>query len=68
MDDDVLVIETSWPAATIDGDPSIVSGSRTVGGEFVFNLFVGPPGGVSENLTWLRFPLSSGHALAQGQP
>jgi len=39
VDDDVLVIETSWPATTIDGDPGIVPGmlsvSRTVGGEFV---------------------------------
>ncbi len=41
VDDDVLVIETSWPATTIDGDPDIVSGmlsvSRTVGGEFLLN-------------------------------
>ena len=52
VDDDVLVIETSWPATTIDGDPGIVSGmlsvSRTVGGEFLLNLSVGPPGGQGE--------------------
>jgi hypothetical protein len=72
VDDDVLVIETSWPATTIDGDPGIVSGmlsvSRTVGGEFLLNLSVGPPGGAPENFTYLEFPLSSGHALAQGRP
>jgi hypothetical protein len=54
VDDDVLVIETSWPA--------------TVGGEFLLNLSVGPPGGAPENFTYLEFPLSSGHALAQGRP
>jgi hypothetical protein len=30
VDDDVLVIETSWPATTIDGDPGIVSGMLSV--------------------------------------
>jgi hypothetical protein len=68
VDDDVLVIETSWPATTIDGDPGVVSGmlsvSRTVGGEFLLSLSVGPPGGAPENFTYLGFPLSSGHALA----
>ena len=38
VDDDVLVIEISGPATTIDGDPGIVSGmlsvSGIVGGEF----------------------------------
>ena len=30
MDDDLLVIETSWPGTTIDGDPCIVSGMLSV--------------------------------------
>jgi hypothetical protein len=68
----VLVIETCWPATTIDGDPGIVSGilsvSRTVGGEFLLTLSVGPPGGALESFSSLEFPLSSGHALAQGRP
>ena len=53
------------------GMVGIVSGmlsvSRTVGGEFLLNLSVGPPGGVPENCTYLEFPLASGHALAQGR-
>jgi hypothetical protein len=65
------VIGTCWPATSIDGDPGIVSGmlsvSRTVGGEFLFNLSVGLPGGAPENFTYLEFPLSSGQALAQGR-
>jgi hypothetical protein len=68
VDDDVLVIGTCWPATTIDGDPGIVSGmlsvGRTVGGEFLLNLSVGPLGGAPENFSCLEFPLSSGHALA----
>jgi hypothetical protein len=48
VNDDLLVIETSWPGTTIDGDPGIVSGmlsvSRAAGGEFLFNLPVGPAG------------------------
>jgi hypothetical protein len=53
------------------GMVGIVSGmlsvSRTVGGEFLFNLSVGPPGGAPENFIYLKFPLSSGHALAQAR-
>src|SRR5690349_19981864 len=65
VDDHVLMIETSWPATTIDGEPGIVFGtlsvSRAVGGEFLLNLSVGPPGGAPENFTYLEFPLSSDH-------
>jgi hypothetical protein len=53
VDDDLLVIETSWPGTTIDGDPRIVSGllsvSRAAGGEFLLNLSVGPPDGAPED-------------------
>lgn len=68
MDDDVLTIETSWPATTIGGEPGIVSGtlsvSRAADGEFLLNLSVGPPGGAPENFTYLEFPLSADHAQA----
>src|SRR4029077_2647954 len=30
MDDELLVIQIAWPAATIDGDPGIVSGRLSV--------------------------------------
>ena len=33
-----------------------------------YGVSVGPPGGAPENVTYLEFPLSSGHALAQGRP
>jgi hypothetical protein len=46
----------------------MLSVSRTVGGEFLLNLSVGLPGGAPENFTYLEFPLSSGHALAQSRP
>jgi hypothetical protein len=46
----------------------MLSFSRTVDGEFLLNLSVRPPGCAPENLTYLEFPLSSGHALAQGRP
>ena len=66
--DDLLVIETSWPGTTIDGDPRIVSGmllvSRAAGGEFLLNLSVGPPYGVPEDFTYLEFPLSPDDARA----
>jgi hypothetical protein len=68
VDDDLLVIETSWPATTIDGAPGIVSGTlsvnRAADGEFLLNLSVGPPGGASGDFTYLEFPLSSDHAQA----
>jgi len=68
VDDDLLVIETSWPGTTIDGDPRIVSGmlsvSRAAGGEFLLNLSVGPPGGAPEDFTYLEFPLSPDDARA----
>jgi hypothetical protein len=68
VDDDLLVIETSWPATTIDGDPGIVSGTlsvnRAADGEFLLNLSVGPPGCAPEDFTYLEFPLSSDHAQA----
>jgi hypothetical protein len=58
VDDDLLVIETSWPGTTIDGDPGIVSGmlsvSRAAGGEFLLNL----------SSTYLEFPLSPDDARA----
>ncbi len=47
VDDDLLVIETSWPCTTIDGDPRIVadllSVSRATGGGFLLNLSVCSP-------------------------
>lgn len=46
----------------------MLSVSRIVGGEFLLNLSAGPPGGAPENFTYLEFPSSSSHALAQGQP
>ena len=68
VDDDLLVIETSWPGTTIDGDPGIVSGmlsvSRAAGGEFLLNLSVGPSGGAPEAFTYLEFPLSLEDARA----
>ena len=68
VDDDLLVIENSWPGTTIDGDPHIVSGmlsvSRAEGGEFLLNLSVGPPDGAAEDFTYLEFPLSTDDARA----
>ncbi len=68
VDDDLLVIETSWPGATMDGDPRIVSGmlsvSRAAGGEFLLNLPVGPPDGAPEDFTHLEFPLAPDDARA----
>ncbi len=46
----------------------MLSVSRTVGGESLLNLSVGPLGGAPENFTYLEFPLSSGLAVAQGRP
>jgi hypothetical protein len=65
MDDDRLIIETSWPGTTIDGEPGIVSGqlgvNRAVGGEFHLNLAVGPSGGAQRpSTTWnFRSPPST---------
>lgn len=46
VDDDLLVIKTSWPGMTIDGDLGVISGllsvSRAAGGEFLLDLSVGP--------------------------
>ncbi len=68
VDDALLVIETSWPGTTIDGDPQIVSGmlsvSRAAGGEFLLNLPVGPPDGAPEDFTYLEFPLPPDDARA----
>jgi hypothetical protein len=67
VDDDLLVIETSWPGTTIDGDPRIVSGMLSVsraGGEFLLNLSVGPPDGAPEDFTYLEFPLAPDDARA----
>jgi hypothetical protein len=68
VDDDLLVIENSWPGTTIDGDPGIVSGmlsvSRAAGGEFLLNLSVGPAGGAPEDFTYLEFSLSPDDAAA----
>jgi hypothetical protein len=68
VDDDLLVIENSWPGTTIGSDPGIVSGmlsvSRAAGGEFLLNLSVGPPGGVPEDFTYLEFPLTPDDAAA----
>lgn len=68
MDDEVLTIHESWPGATIDGDPGIVTGmltvSRAAGGEFMLNLAVGPHGGTPEEYDYVEFPLSVDHAAA----
>jgi hypothetical protein len=68
MDDDLLIIETSWPGTTIDGEPGIVSGrlgvSRAAGGEFHLNLAVGPSGGAPESFDYVEFLLSAEHAQA----
>lgn len=68
MDDDLLIIETSWPGTTIDGEPGIVSGtlevSRAAGGEFLLNLAVGPSGGAPEDFEYVEFPLSADQAQA----
>jgi hypothetical protein len=68
VDDDLLVIETSWPGTTIDGDPRIVSGmlsaSRAASGEFLLNLPAGPPDGAPEDFTYLEFPSASDDARA----
>jgi hypothetical protein len=66
--DDFLIIETSWPGTTIDGEPGIVSGtlgvSRAAGGEFHLNLAVEPSGGAPETFDYVEFPLSADHAQA----
>jgi hypothetical protein len=68
VDDDLLVIETSWPGTTIDGGPGIVSGmlsvGRAAGGGFLLNLSVGPSGGAPEGFTYIEFPLSPDDARA----
>jgi len=66
--DEVLVIETSWPGTTIDGDPGIVHGSlsisRVAEGGFLLNLTIGPSGGAPEDFDYVEFPLSADHADA----
>jgi hypothetical protein len=68
MYDEVLTIDTDWPATTIDGEPGLVSGSltvsRAVGGEFLLNLVVGPYGARPEECDHVEFPLSANHAKA----
>lgn len=68
MDDDILIINESWPATTIDGEPGLVSGmlglSRAAGGEFVLNLAVGPDGVGPEECDHVEFLLSADHARA----
>ena len=68
VNDDLLVIETSWPGTAIGGDLGIVSGvlsvSRCAGGEFLLNLSAGPSGGAPEAVTYLEFPLSPEDARA----
>ncbi|GAA3310859.1 hypothetical protein [Nonomuraea dietziae] len=68
MDDELLVINESWPATTIDGEPGLVSGllvvSRAANGEFQLNLSVGPHGGAPEECEYVEFPLSAAHAQA----
>jgi hypothetical protein len=68
MNDDLLLIETSWPGTTIDGEPGIMAGSlsvsRAAGDEFLLNLSVGPRGGAPEVFEYVEFPLSSDHAQA----
>jgi hypothetical protein len=68
MDDELLLIEASWPGTTIVGEPGIVSGSLSVssaaGGEFLLNLSVGPAGGRPEEFEYVEFPLSQEQARA----
>jgi hypothetical protein len=63
VDDDLLVIENSWPGTTIDGDPRIVPGMLSVspaaGGEFLLDLSVGPPEAHREPC-WIRGRNESG--------
>ncbi len=47
-----------------DGGRGVNKSARTL----AYGVSVGPPGGAPENFTYLEFPLSSGHALAQGRP
>jgi hypothetical protein len=55
MDDELLVIQTAWPATTIDGDPGIVSGRLSV------SRFAG-----SEFMLAFRSQIRSQHARAPG--
>lgn len=68
VSDELLVIQTSWPGTTIDGEPGIVSGILTVSsvpeGEFLLNLSIGPSGGGAADCYYVEFPLSRDHARA----
>jgi hypothetical protein len=68
MEDEVLVIDESWPGTTIDGEPGLVSGllsvTRAVSGGFLLNLVVGPFGARPEECGHVEFMLSADHAKA----
>lgn len=68
MEDEVLVIDESWPGTTIDGEPGLVAGllsvTRTVSGGFLLNLVVGPAGAHPEECDHVEFLLSADHAKA----
>lgn len=62
------MLTETWPASTIDGEPSIVSGimgvSRSPGGEFLLNLAVGRAGAPPEECDHVEFVLSAENARA----
>lgn len=64
----MLVIETSWPGTTIEGEIRVVSGelvvSASAGDEFQLNIVIGPTGGAPEECEYTEFPLSRGQAQA----
>jgi hypothetical protein len=68
VDDEVLVINESWPGANIDGEPGLVSGlltvTRTAGNGFLLNLVVGPLGVGPTECDHVEFVLSADHAKA----
>ncbi|GLZ28160.1 hypothetical protein Lesp02_03500 [Lentzea sp. NBRC 105346] len=68
MDDDLLVLEESWPASTIDGEPGIVRGilgvSSAPDGSFLLNLAVGPAGARPEQCDHVEFFLTAENARA----
>jgi hypothetical protein len=72
--DELLVVRSDWPAATIAGEPGIVSGSLSlsadVDGSASLHLVVGPAGAPNEECDHVEFVLSPeqadalAHALA----
>ncbi len=67
-DDDLLVLESSWPGTTIQGDPGIVSGHMSVSadpdGSVLLSLAVGPAGAGAAECDYVEFILSPAQADA----